>query len=115
MTSDPTVDGIRTLYRNFATYEAHGISPRYEQFALAVADDPATLAFLEELPAPKRQPNVLLAAVRHVAGLSDDAQGFLRSVASRRDTVREVMLARSTQANEPVRRPVTRRQVPARP
>jgi hypothetical protein len=55
-------------YRRFAREEAAGRSPRYEQLALAVAEDAAILAFLEGLPRAKRQPNLLFAAARWQLG-----------------------------------------------
>jgi hypothetical protein len=43
-------------YRRFARQEAAGRSPQYERLALAVAEDPKILAFLDGLPKGKQQP-----------------------------------------------------------
>ena len=59
---DPTAATAEN-YRAFAL-EASGRSPSYERLATEVASDPAILGFLDELPAPKRQPNLLFAAAR---------------------------------------------------
>ncbi|MEM9562403.1 MAG: DUF2332 domain-containing protein [Actinomycetota bacterium] len=93
-------------YRRFARVETDGISPRYTELAMAVADDEPTLEFLAGLPAAKQQPNLLFAAWR--AALADgappgDAGEFLTRLHRDPDPVRAVMLARSNQMNEPAR------------
>jgi hypothetical protein len=90
-------------YRRFATREARGRSPLYEQLAGGVADDPDLLGFLADLPREKRQPNLLLAAVRYLAGLQLGYDVFRSVVLERRDEVSATMLARRTQTNEPAR------------
>jgi hypothetical protein len=90
-------------YRRFAALEARGRSPLYERLAEGVADDGDVLAFLLTLPRPKRQPNLLFAAVRHRLGLPADWSDFRDRLLDEHDAVREVMLARSTQTNEPAR------------
>jgi hypothetical protein len=52
---------------------------------------------------PKRQPNLLLAAVTHLHGPPRDWADFRAFLAAERDAVRALMLARSTQTNEPGR------------
>ncbi|HVY14663.1 MAG TPA: DUF2332 domain-containing protein, partial [Rhodopila sp.] len=99
----PGHDRIAAAYRRFAREEAHGRSPLYETLAGAVAGEQAVLARLAALPPPKRQPNLLLAAVRHVAGIVRDWPDFRSVLLDRWDEVRAVMLARSTQTNEPGR------------
>lgn len=90
-------------YRRFATLEARGRSPLYERLAEGVADDGDVLAFLLTLPRPKRQPNLLFAAVRHRLGTPTDWPDFRNRLLADRDAVRDVMLERSTQTNEPAR------------
>lgn len=90
-------------YRRFATRETRGRSPLYEQLAGGVADDPDLLEFLADLPREKRQPNLLLAAVRYLAGLQLGYDAFRSVVLDRRDEVSATMLARRTQTNEPAR------------
>lgn len=61
------------------------------------------LDFLLTLPNSKQQPNLLLAAVRLCCGLAADFPDFQSRLRDNADTVRAVMLARSTQTNEPAR------------
>lgn len=90
-------------YRRFAAFEARERSPLYKEFTAGVADDPELLDFLDTLPREKRQPNLLLASVRYLAGLLPDYDAFRATVLDRRDEVAAVMLARRTQTNEPAR------------
>lgn len=91
---------VREFYQHFAQVEAPGHSELYAQWAAAVADDDETLALLMEVPAQKRQPNLLFAAARvHEVPLAQWAQA--RKVLFQRwDAVRKTMLARRTQTNE---------------
>jgi hypothetical protein len=94
---------IARRYRRFATTEAHGLSPVYEALALAVAGSPAMLEFLATLPSERQQPNLLLAAIRKVAGVPPDGNDLAAVVRTHADRIREVMLSRTTQTNEPAR------------
>ena len=94
---------IARKFQRFAAAEAKGRSPLYEALANGVASDPAILAFLATLPAAKRQPNLLLAAVRFVCGTPADWPDFRAKVTARTDLVRTEMLRRRTQTNEPAR------------
>jgi hypothetical protein len=98
-------DGTATSarYRSFAMGGLHGASPSYERLCLSVADDGELLATLDTLPTPKRQPNLLLAAVRFLDGPVDAYPPFRAFVLGNWDEVRAVMLARRTQTNEPGR------------
>jgi hypothetical protein len=95
--------GVVEDYRHFALAETRGRSPLYEQLALGVAEDPEVVGLLEELPREKRQPNLLLATVRFLAGVQPDYPAFRDVVLGRRDEVTATMLARRTQTNEPAR------------
>lgn len=95
--------GVAENYRRFGELEARGRSPLYEELAAGVAGDPDLVAFLEELPPAKRQPNLLLAAVRFLAGVQPDYAAFRDVVLGRRDEVAATVLARRTQTNEPAR------------
>jgi len=95
--------GTAENYRRFAACEVGGRSPLYEQLAGGVADDPELLAFLADLPPEKRQPNLLLAAVRYLAGVQPGYAAFRAVVLDRRGEVAATMLARRTQTNEPAR------------
>jgi hypothetical protein len=97
------VHGTAENYRRFALLEAKGRSPLYVHLAGGVAGDGELLAFLDDLPREKRQPNLLLAAVRYLAGLQLSYAAFRAVVLDRRDEVAATMLARRTQTNEPAR------------
>ena len=95
--------GTAENYRRFAALEAHGRSPLYEQLANRVADDRELLGFLEGLPREKRQPNLLFAAVRYLAGVQPSYEDFRAVVLDCRGELAATMLARRTQTNEPAR------------
>ena len=95
--------GIARSYERFAITEAHGQSPLYEQLALAVSASPDLLGFLQSMPPERRQPNLFLAAVRLVCGVARDGNELGRFVRERSPQIRAVMLARTTQTNEPAR------------
>ena len=97
------LEQIAARYRRFAADEAHGRSPLYEAIALGAAGDEAVLRFLADLPAEKQQPNLLLAALRHVCGTPCDWPAFRAQLQEHRDSIRATMLARRTQTNEPGR------------
>ncbi len=106
MTSTPAatmVENLRFRYRTFAEREAHGVSPLYEQIAYYVAGSDALLHFFSTFPVPKQQPNLLLAAVKFLLGTASDPAEFEHWVLDHSESIRAVMLARSTQTNEPAR------------
>ena len=94
---------IAATYRRFAEAEAHGRSPLYEELASGVAADPTIIEFLLTLPGEKRQPNLLLAAARRLCGTPSGWAEFRRNVITNAGALRELMLVRSTQTNEPGR------------
>lgn len=100
---DHKQDSIRGIYRKFANEEAHGRSPLYEHICLQIAEDSELIDFLLTLPPPKRQPNLLLAAVRYMAKEALGWPDFKRFVLSNVTDVRALMLLRATQTNEPGR------------
>jgi hypothetical protein len=101
--NDQDRDRLAARYLRFADEEARGRSPTYESFTRGVAGDAEVLDFLATLPEEKRQPNLLLAAVRHLHGVPPDWPGFRAALLDNADAVRATMLARSTQTNEPAR------------
>ncbi|MCX4469352.1 DUF2332 domain-containing protein [Micromonospora sp. NBC_01655] len=90
-------------YRAFGEREARGETPTYERLALAVAGDPGLLALLDGLPEPKRQPNLIFGAVRHLGGPVDDPAAFRRWTADHWAEVAATVRARRTQTNEAAR------------
>lgn len=87
-------------YRRFAELQARGRSPRYEEFAAGIAGDPEVLALIDSLPQGKRQPNLVLGAVRFVTGDADGYPELRRTLLDGWARIRSVVLARSTQTNE---------------
>jgi hypothetical protein len=94
---------VAARYLRFADVEARGRSPLYEAIARGVAADREALEFLLMLPPEKQQPNLLLAAVRHLFGTPADWIGFRTTLLANRDAVAALMQSRSTQTNEPAR------------
>jgi hypothetical protein len=94
---------IAATYRRFAEVEAQGRSPLYEELASGVAGDPTIIQFLLTLPREKQQPNLLLAAARHLCGTPSGWAEFRRNVITNAGALRKLMLVRSTQTNEPGR------------
>jgi hypothetical protein len=90
---------IAARYIRFADVEARGRSPLYEAIARGVATDPDILGFLADLPPERRQPNLLLAAVRQLFGTPPAWSGFRQTFLANREAVDRVMRARSTQTN----------------
>src|SRR3954451_19121895 len=101
--ADADLPGIEAVYTRFAEEEARGKSPLYESFARGIAGDESLLRHLAGLPPAKRQPNLLLAAVRHIAGVLPDWPAFRTAALARWREIEAVMLSRSTQTNEPGR------------
>lgn len=100
--SDPFAN-LRARYRRFAEHEAKGVSPLYEQLAHYVAESDAAAAFVATLPAEKQQPNLVFAAVRHRFGTPRDGRHLELLIREHAEAIRGVILARSTQTNEPGR------------
>lgn len=101
--SEAGFEALRARYLAFAQNEAKGVSPLYEQLAVAVAQSEGLLAFVSSLPGPKQQPNLVFAAVRHLYGTPADARHFAELVERDPEPIRRLILARSTQTNEPGR------------
>jgi hypothetical protein len=96
-------NSIAKRYRTFAIEEVRGASEVYETLALGIAGSSEILDFITSLPADRRQPNLFLAAVRHVCGVPENTV-HLRSLLRRdHERIRSVMLSRTTQTNEPAR------------
>ena len=94
---------IQRTYRRFAEREAHGVSPLYEAFALAVAESELAVAFLAQMPRAKRQPNLLFGAVKYLFGVPTTSEAFIATLERHSDQIAEVMHKRRTQTNESAR------------
>lgn len=101
--ADGELARIAQRYERFAADEAHGECEVYEKLALAVAGSEELLAFLAGLPVDRRQPNLFLAAIRHLCGVPDSAKHLVQAVRQQHQRIHEVMLSRKTQTNEPAR------------
>jgi hypothetical protein len=97
------IASIGRMYRLFAEREARGRSHLYEELALEASKDRATLEVLAALPPVKRQPNLLLGAVKYLHGTVTGWPEFRALLEEDRSRIVEVMLARRTQTNEPAR------------
>jgi hypothetical protein len=91
------------LYLRMAEHELHGVSPSHEALCRGVAGSEAVCALLDRLPQGKRQPNLLLAAVRFLGGPVGEPATFLNFVAAQWERVAGTMATHLTQTNEPGR------------
>lgn len=92
--------GTAARYRRFAAREAHGHSPAYQELAERIAGDAEVMALIDALPEGRRQPNLLLAAVRFLGGPVGGYRDFRPWLLAHFDRVRAEMLRRRTQTNE---------------
>jgi hypothetical protein len=91
---------LAVTYQSFADREVALFSPSYAELCRGVAADPVVLRLIEALPEPKRQPNLLLAAVRWLGGPVSDYPAFRDFVVARWTDIAAVMRQRRTQTNE---------------
>lgn len=98
-------DGRSTAdtYRRMALDQFAGVSASYEALALGIAGDDEVCALIDTVPRPKRQPNLLLGAVRFLGGPVDDYASFRAFVRESWADVEHVVLTHATQTNEPHR------------
>ena len=90
-------------YLRFAREFARGICDPYADLCEVITRTPAILAYLDTLPPPKRQPNLLLATFKYLYGVPETVAEMVRRLESDEALVRHTMLTRSTQTNEPAR------------
>ena len=101
MTDD--ISALASMYDAFARKEAAGRSPLYEFLCLEIARDETLLSRLVALPVEKRQPNLLLAAVKYLFGAVEGWPHFRALVRERWDEIEPIIKSRRTQTNEPAR------------
>jgi hypothetical protein len=101
--TDDDLDRIARGYRSFGRFDAAEESPLYARLAAAVADDAELLRFLADLPAGKRQPMLLFAALQYLHGSPPAPERLRAWVLDDAERVRATMLVRATQTNEPAR------------
>ena len=103
MPNESELKQIADRYATFAADEARGSSEIYQRLARAVAGSADVLEFLATLPAERRQPNLFLAAVRHLFGVPNSERQLIDIVRRKHEPIRELRLSRTTQTNEPAR------------
>lgn len=98
-------DAGRTLawYRGFAEVETPGRSAIYSDWAGGFADDQELLALLEELPLPKRQPNLVFGCARLVGAPLIGFAEWRGWLLEHWPAVAAEIRRRWTQTNEPLR------------
>jgi hypothetical protein len=95
---DVYADTVRQ-YQEFAEHADD--SPCFAEWTTRVAGDAEVLAWLDELPVPKRQPNLVLAAARWHGVAAPGPYGAFRAALLGDDgTIRSTILERATQTNE---------------
>jgi hypothetical protein len=87
----------------FADVEARGMSARYEDWAHGVAGDPATIALIDELPSPKRQPNLVFSSARYLGAPMGGYDVFRDWLHEHWADVLATALTHATQTNEAAR------------
>ena len=93
-------DGVAAQYATFAE-ESREESPCFDEWGLGVAGDPEVLAWIDELPGLKKQPNLVFAAARFHGVPAPGPYAGLRSALLADDgSIRATIMARSTQTNE---------------
>ena len=87
-------------YLEFAAH-CEGQSPCFVEWALGVAADEEVLAWIDELPGLKKQPNIVFAAARwHGVPAPGPYAGLREALLGDDGTIRATIMARSTQTNE---------------
>ena len=91
---------VAEQYADFARW-SRDESPCFSEWASGVADDPAVLAWLSDLPRVKQQPNLVFAAARwHGVPAPGPYPGLRDALLGDNGTIRATILSRSTQTNE---------------
>lgn len=93
---------VVAVYEDFARYTDD--SPCFGEWARGVVGDPEVQSWLETLPEPKRQPNLVFAAARWHGLAAPAPYAALRAALLGDDgTIRATVRARATQTNEAAR------------
>ncbi|WP_336030579.1 DUF2332 domain-containing protein [Geodermatophilus sp. FMUSA9-8] len=102
MSVSPGSERLAEQYEAFSA-ESAAESPHYSALATAIAGDREVLGFLADLPEGKRHPTLFLAALRFLGGVPADGVEVHERVTSDADRLRDTVLSRATQTNEPAR------------
>ena len=87
-------------YRSFAEVEARGNSAIFEEWGIGVAEDPEILALIDRLPEPRRQPNLVFGASRHLGAPTGSYRSFRQWLTVHWSEVEQLARTRATQTNE---------------
>ncbi|MDJ0395869.1 DUF2332 domain-containing protein [Rhodococcus sp. G-MC3] len=90
-------------YKSFGEIEARGNSTTYEKLALGVSTDAELLDLIERLPEPRRQPNLVLGASRHLGAPMGSYAEFRHWFVRNWSQIEHLARTRTTQTNEPGR------------
>jgi hypothetical protein len=90
-------------YRRFGEADARGVSPLYEEWALAIAEDEEVLGLLEQLPLQQRSPNIVFAVARMLGAPESAWPDFRRWLVGFWSEVSHEARSRSVQTNDPRR------------
>jgi hypothetical protein len=94
---------IARQFRSFTAAAAAARSPLYAELAAAVAEDDHILDFLARLPREEQQPMLLFGAIAFLHGPSEGPDELRARIRDDGERIRETMLSRFTQTNEPAR------------
>ena len=100
--TDPLV-ATSARYRAFASREARGMSACYEGWAAGIAADPQIVALIDQLPAVKRQPNLVFGAARLHGVPVGEYPAFAVWLREHWGEIAATCLTHATQTNEPGR------------
>ncbi len=93
-------DAVAAQYLNFAAH-CEGESPCFVEWARGVAADEEVLAWVDQLPGLKKQPNIVFAAARwHGVPAPGPYAGLRDALLADDGTIRATIMTRSTQTNE---------------
>src|SRR3954468_19038269 len=94
---------IARQFRSFTAAAAAAGSPLYAELAAAVAEDDHILDFLGRLPREEQQPMLLFGAIAFLHGPPEGPEELRARIRDDGERIRETMLSRFTQTNEPAR------------
>jgi hypothetical protein len=94
---------IAREFRSFVEAAAAAPSPLYAELSAVVADDEDILDFLADLPRSRQQPMLFFGAIAFLDGPPAGPDRLHAAVRDDGDRIRETMLSRFTQTNEPAR------------
>jgi hypothetical protein len=100
---DDVRNRIAREFRSFTEAANGASSPLYAELAAAVADDDGILDFLAALPREEQQPMLLFGTVAFLHGPPDGPDELRARIREDGDRIRQTMLTRFTQTNEPAR------------